>query len=273
MQITLARGSPGRIPGPASARMVHDISMPPRFLFLASRPEDEVADDEYASLLRLGDLREADLRRVRMEAGPLPDLDLDDFTGVVLGGSPFTSSIPHARKSATQRRVEEELEPLLAEILDRDMPFLGICYGVGSMGMVAGGVVDGTHREDTGPVTITLTGAGLADDVARVLPPAFEAFVGHTEAFRVPPPGSVVLAGSPTCPVQLLRIRRNILITQFHPEMGAASLAVRIRAYKHHGYFAPETAEHLIAGTAAVDVSAAHALVPAWLEHARRAGG
>lgn len=253
--------------------MRHHVPVSHRFLFLASRPEDEVADDEYASLLRLGDLREDELVRVRMEAGPLPDIDLDAVTGVVLGGSPFTSSIPHSRKSATQRRVEAELEPVLAEVLERDMPFLGICYGVGSMGMVAGGVVDSTYREDTGPVTVTLTGAGLADDVARALPPSFAAFVGHTEAFRFPPPGAAVLAGSATCPVQLLRLRRNVYITQFHPEMSHASLTVRIRAYKHHGYFAPETAEHLIAGTAGVDVSAAHALIPAWLEHARRAGG
>jgi GMP synthase (glutamine-hydrolysing) len=253
--------------------MRHHVPVPQRFLFLASRPEDEVADDEYDSLLRLGGLDEGELVRVRMEAGPLPDLDLDDWTGVVLGGSPFTASIPHSRKRADQRRVEAELEPVLAEILERDMPFLGICYGVGSMGMVAGGVVDGTYREDTGPVTVSLTEAGLADDVARVLPPRFAAFVGHTEAFRVPPPSSAVLAGSATCPVQLLRVRRNVYVTQFHPEMSHASLTVRIRAYKHHGYFAPETAEHLIADTAGVDVSAGHALIPAWLEHARRAAG
>lgn len=245
--------------------------MAQRFLFLASRPEDEVADDEYAALLWLSGLHESELVRVRMEAGPLPAIDLPSFAGVILGGSPFTASIPEARKTAPQRRVEAELEPLLAEILRRDQPFLGICYGVGAMGSVAGGVVDSTFREDTGPATITVTPEGRADAVTRVLPAQFQAFVGHTEAFRVPPPGGVVLARSAACPVQLLRLGKNIYITQFHPEMSPASLALRIRAYKHHGYFAPETAESLIAATAEVDVSAAHALLPAWVRHARSA--
>lgn len=242
------------------------------FLFLASRPEDEVADDEYESLLRFGDLREADLVRVRMETGPF-EVDLDRFAGVLLGGSPFTASIPHTRKSTNQRRVEAELEPILEEVLDRDLPFLGICYGVGSMGIVAGGVVDSTYREDTGPVTITLTDAGRADDVARTLPARFEAFVGHTEAFLKAPPRSQVLASAPTCPVQLVRLRRHVYITQFHPEMSNSSLATRIRAYRHHGYFKPEDADRLIDETAGVDVEAVHALLPAWVEHARRAVG
>lgn len=240
------------------------------FLFLASRSEDEVADDEYDSLLRRASLDETDLIRVRMETGPF-EVDLDRYAGVVLGGSPFTASIPHARKRANQRRVEAELEPVLEEVLDRDLPFLGICYGVGSMGIVAGGVVDSTYREDTGPVAIALTDAGLADDVARALPARFEAFVGHTEAFTTPPRRSQVLATSPACPVQFVRLRRHVYITQFHPEMSNASLATRIRAYRHHGYFAPEDADRLIRETAEVDVSAVHALLPAWVDHARRA--
>lgn len=253
--------------------MGHHISMGRPFLLLASRAEDEAADEEYASYLRLADLREHELLRVRLEAGPLPEVDLDRLGGIILGGSPFTGSLPHHRKSPTQRRVEAELEPLFADVLARDFPFLGVCYGVGSLGMMAGGVVDSTYREDTGAVTVTLTAAGRADDVARALPDAFSAFVGHTEAFRTPPPRSAVLATSSTCPVQLLRIGRNIHITQFHPEMSNSSLATRIRVYKHHGYFLPHDAERLIAATADVDVSEAHALLPAWVDHARHAVG
>ncbi|MFZ1287107.1 MAG: glutamine amidotransferase, partial [Candidatus Phosphoribacter sp.] len=49
------------------------------FLLLAIRAEDAAADDEYASILRLGGLAEGELRRVRMEQGPsgLADGSLD----------------------------------------------------------------------------------------------------------------------------------------------------------------------------------------------------
>src|SRR3712207_1370318 len=52
------------------------------FLLLASRPEDEAADDEYAAFLRATGLDEGRLRRIRLEAAPLPELDLDDYAEI-----------------------------------------------------------------------------------------------------------------------------------------------------------------------------------------------
>ena len=46
------------------------------FLLLASRAEDTAAEDEYAAYLRYGGLEERELHRVRLEAAPLPALDL-----------------------------------------------------------------------------------------------------------------------------------------------------------------------------------------------------
>ena len=48
------------------------------FLLLASRAEDVAADGEYEAFLRLTGLPRDRLRAIRMEAGPLPPLDLDD---------------------------------------------------------------------------------------------------------------------------------------------------------------------------------------------------
>ncbi len=55
------------------------------FLLLSSRPEDAAADDEYAAFLRHSGLAPDELRRIRMEAGPLPRLRLDDYSGVFVG--------------------------------------------------------------------------------------------------------------------------------------------------------------------------------------------
>ncbi|WP_344777495.1 glutamine amidotransferase [Nocardioides panacisoli] len=216
------------------------------FLLLATRAEDQAADGEYAAMLRASGLDERDLHRVRLEAGPMPRIDLDSYAGIVLGGGPFDSSDPEDSKSTTQRRVESELRSLLDEVVDRDFPFLGACYGVGTLGVHQGGVVDGTYAEPIGAVPVTLTDAGRSDPLLAGLPDTFEAFVGHKEACRDLPPTAVLLASSPACPVQMFRVRTNLYATQFHPELDVDGIVTRIRIYQHYGYYPPETMDEII---------------------------
>jgi len=114
------------------------------FLLLATRADDAVA--EYQAFLRFGGLSAAQLVRVRLESAPLeelvPGLDLGEYAGVILGGSPYTSSDPPAQKSPVQVRVEDELERLIGDVLKFDVPFLGACYGISTLGRYLGGVLD-----------------------------------------------------------------------------------------------------------------------------------
>lgn len=106
------------------------------FLLLATRAEDAAADDEYQAYLRYCGLKPEELVRIRLESGPLPPLELSDYSGVIVGGSPYTSSDPVEEKSADQIRVETELSSLLDRIVADDFPFLGgACYGVGTLGV------------------------------------------------------------------------------------------------------------------------------------------
>ena len=216
------------------------------FLLLSSRAEDEAADDEYAAFLRITGLAPEQLHRVRMEAAPLPRIDLDDYAGVFVGGSPFNSSDPAQLKSPVQHRVEAELRPLLDEIVARDFPFLGACYGIGTLGIHQGGTIDRTYGEPVGAVPVRLTRAGLDDPVLAGMPAEFEAFVGHKEACRILPPNAVLLADSPACPVQMFRIKQNLYATQFHPELDQGGILTRVRVYRHAGYFAPEEYDELV---------------------------
>ncbi len=223
------------------------------FLLLASRAEDVAADDEYAAFLRATGRSADQLQRIRLEAGPLPPLDLDDWSGILLGGGPFNSSDPAEGKSAVQRRVEAELRTLLDEVVARDFPFFGACYGIGTLGLHQGGVVDRTYGEPVGCVPIRLTPAGTADPVLAGMPEEFEALVGHKEACRVLPPAAVLLASSPACPVQMFRVGQNVYATQFHPELDVDGVVTRVRVYRDAGYFPPAEMEELIARlTAAV---------------------
>ena len=51
------------------------------FLLLSTRAEDLAADEEYAAFLRVTGLPPELLRRIRVEAAPLPPLVLDDYAG------------------------------------------------------------------------------------------------------------------------------------------------------------------------------------------------
>ncbi len=226
------------------------------FLLLATRPEDEAADLEYAAFRRFGGLAERELVRIRLDRDPLPALDLDAYSGVIVGGSPFNASDPAEEKSALQRRVEAELAGLLDVIVDRDVPFLGACYGVGTLGVHQGGVIDRTYGEPVGAVPVTLTEEGSADALFAAMPATFAAFVGHKEAVHTLPPDAVVLATSPDCPVQAFRVRENLYATQFHPELDVPGIVQRVQTYRHSGYFAPEELDDVIARVQRSDVSA-----------------
>jgi GMP synthase (glutamine-hydrolysing) len=217
------------------------------FLLLASRAEDAAADEEYELYLRYGGLAPGQLRRIRLEAAPLPDLDLSDYSAVIVGGSPFTSSDPSDHKSQTQHRVERELAVLLDRTVEQDFPFLGACYGVGTLGRHQGALIDRTFGEQLGGVEIELTQAGLADPLLHGMPQRFTAFTGHKEACTKLPSHAVLLASSRACPVHMFRIKQNLYATQFHPELDAEGLVTRIDIYRHAGYFPPESAEELMA--------------------------
>jgi len=240
------------------------------FLLLASRAEDDVADAEYAAFLRFGGLEERELHRVRLEAGPLPALDLGAWSGVVVGGSPFTSSDPEESKSPTQRRVELELDALVAEVVARGVPFLGACYGVGTLGRFRGGVVDRAYAEPVGPVEVHLSDAGRGDPLLAGLPTAFTAFVGHKEACRTLPTGATLLATSSSCPVQMFRVGAHAYATQFHPELDLAGVVHRVEVYRDAGYFAPHELEAVVARLGTVPVDHPHRILANFVEHYAR---
>jgi GMP synthase (glutamine-hydrolysing) len=215
------------------------------FLLLATRADDSAADNEYESFLAFSGLGERDLRRHRLEQRALGEVDLRDWSGILLGGGPFNYSDPEESKSPVQRRVEADLRALVENVIKADFPFLGACYGIGVIGSQQGAVIDRQYAEPVGPVTITLTREGQQDPLLGGLPTTFDAFGGHKEAVSKLPDHAVRLASSPACPVHAFRVGRHVYATQFHPELDVAGLCTRIDVYKHAGYFEPERADEL----------------------------
>jgi GMP synthase (glutamine-hydrolysing) len=215
------------------------------FLLLSVRGEDAAADDEYRAMMRFAGLDSTGLHRIRLTHQSLGRIDLADWSGIILGGGPYNVSDAADLKSETQQRVESELLPLIQRMVDQDFPFLGCCYGVGTLGLVVGATVDRRYTEPVGALTITVTPAGRSDPLFVDVPDIFDAYGGHKEAASELPPHVVNLASSDGCPVQAFRVGENVYATQFHPELDLDGICTRIDVYKDYGYFAPESAETL----------------------------
>jgi GMP synthase (glutamine-hydrolysing) len=225
------------------------------FVLLATRAEDLPADEEYALFLRYTGLAERDLMRIRLEAGPMPALELSALSGIFVGGGPFNASDPDERKSSVQHRVEAEFARLLLEVTAEDFPFLGACYGVGTVGTHLRATIDRTYTEPISIVPVTLTDEGAIDPLLTGIPRTFGAFVGHKEAISMLPHSATLLASSPSCPVQMFRVGRNVYATQFHPELDVEGISTRIHAYAEHGYFAADELDLTLAAVRTATVS------------------
>lgn len=240
------------------------------FLFLGTRAEDDVAQQEYDAVLAGCGLRADELVRVRLEQRPLGEVDLADWSGIILGGGPFNASDSEDVKSPAQRRAEADLRGLAARVIAADFPFLGACYGIGVLGGLRGGVVDRTHGEPIGALPVRLSADGQADPLFGVLPAEFAAYLGHKEAVSRLPEGAVLLASTDTCPVHAFRLGRNVYATQFHPELDAVAICDRIDAYGAHGYYQPHERESLKAAAREAMVTEPVRLLARFVElHAR----
>ncbi|XPP25961.1 MAG: glutamine amidotransferase [Leucobacter sp.] len=241
------------------------------FLLITTRDDEAAAAEEHASYCLLTGLLPEDLEWRRIEQAPLGEIELERYSGIILAGSPFTVSEPESAKSAEERRVEQELAVLLDEVIERDFPFLGICYGIGTIGSHQGARVDRTFGEPSQAARIRLTPEGLADPLLRELPPEFDAFVGHKEAIAEVPPHLTVLASSASCPVQAFRVGANVYATQFHPELDGTTFASRVRTYAGYGYYDPSELDTILQQVNTADVRASHMVLGRFVEEYARA--
>ena len=242
------------------------------FVLIATRPEDQVAETELASVLEFTGLDPADLIWARLDRDPFPDLPLDEVSGIILAGSPFTVSDPVETKSPQQVRAEREIFRVLDQVIEHDIPFLGACYGIGTLGTHQGAVIDRTHGEPIGAIEVTLTEEGARDPLIQEagLPRTFTGLVGHKEAVTSLPDHATVLVTGENCPVEMFRVGTRQYATQFHPEMDVPALIERARHYREHGYFAPEQMDEIFAALSEQTADQAPRLLRAFVTHFAR---
>ncbi|MBX4188546.1 glutamine amidotransferase, partial [Candidatus Saccharibacteria bacterium] len=111
------------------------------FVLLQTRPEAAAADNEYEAFRKFGGLNKNNLIRHRIHAGQMPELDFNDYSGIIIGGGPYCVTTDSSHKSPSQKACEADLRKLMVSVLQSDFPLLAACY-MGIVVEAAGGTLD-----------------------------------------------------------------------------------------------------------------------------------
>ena len=104
-------------------------------------------------------------------------------------------------------------------VVDRRMPYLGVCLGHQLLGDALGGRVGKAPQPEVGIMDVHLTDAARGDTLFSGIPPTSACLQWHGAAVLEPPPGASVLARSPVCEVQAMRVGSCAYGIQFHVEV------------------------------------------------------
>jgi GMP synthase (glutamine-hydrolysing) len=141
-----------------------------------------------------------------------PPPDLDGFDAAIVFG---------ADAQVDQEDALPWLRPekqAVRELLERDTPVLGVCFGSQLLAEAAGGVVRPSMHPEIGWHGVELLPEGRVDPLLGFLPTTFESLQYHSYEWLLPP-GAVALARSAVC-LQAFRLPdRPVWGVQFHPEV------------------------------------------------------
>lgn len=216
-------------------------------LYVCVRPQQGAAAAEYESFRTAMHLEPHQLVQLDLVRDTLPADAVEQYSGFVVGGSPFNVTDPESSKTEVQRRLESDLQTLAAAAAEARTSALFTCYGIGVVTRMLGGDVSRGFPEDTGPVQVHLTAAGQGDALMGALARTFTAVTAHKEGSSSVPPDAVLLATNDACPVQAYRLGDRLYATQFHPEPTTRAFTERMAVYRDDGYF-PASDYDVVAG-------------------------
>ena len=146
-----------------------------------------------------------------------------DYDAVLVFGGAM-----HADHEAQHPWLREE-KALLRDLMDREVPLLGVCLGAQLVAEAAGASARPASEPEIGWHEVEVTHEGAMDPVLGPLAPRFTAFQWHSYEFTLPP-GATPLARSPVC-LQAFRMG-NAMGIQFHAEVTGADAEAWIDDYR-----------------------------------------
>ncbi len=166
-----------------------------------------------------------------------PALILQPYQGVIFGGS-GDFDFDGGRLDTDAARVMsgvllERLRPLLDYLFCHDVPTLGICFGHQLLGTFAGAqVVCDAAQGKTKSHPVAIVPDRHNGSLLSGVPATFDGHYIHKDVLDRLPDGAELLGhGGDACRYSVLRYRKNIYTTQFHPELTFDDVLVRIDTF------------------------------------------
>lgn len=174
-----------------------------------------------------------------------PETLIAGYDGVILGGSGEFSLHANKDESETERKVAREilarLQPLIAHVLENDVPTLGVCFGHQLIAESRGGmIVSDSDQKKSGSHDVRLTSDGMSDVLFMGFPEQFVAQYGHKDSVTSLPQRATLLAVGDSCKFSALRYGSHVYTVQFHPEMTREDTILR---FKNSPGYLPEGME------------------------------
>ena len=135
----------------------------------------------------------------------------------------------HADQEDEHPWLREE-KALLADLIERGVPLLGVCLGAQLLAQAAGGVARRAREPEIGWHRVEVTQEGRDDPLLAPLSPRFTAFQWHSYEFSLPP-DATALATSPVC-LQAFRLAGPAWGIQFHAEVSSDDAEAWIDDYR-----------------------------------------
>jgi GMP synthase (glutamine-hydrolysing) len=153
----------------------------------------------------------ADLETWLVADEPSPPSDLRDYAAVLTFGGAM-----HADQESEHAWLAAE-KRLLAELLERGVPLLGVCLGAQLVAEAGGAPVRRAPAPEIGWCAVETTTHAVDDPLLGPLAPGFAALEWHSYEFGLPE-RAVPLASSDVC-LQAFRLGETAWGIQFHAEV------------------------------------------------------
>lgn len=201
-----------------------------KILLMQIRDDELTRLEEFDEFVRYGKLQPEQVSV--LDVFKMPAFEpacLEGYDALFVGGS-SDASVTQPEKYPFVKSAQR----LLTYCLAQNIPVFASCFGFQvAIAALGGTVIVDKPNMEMGTYPLWLTAAAADDLLFHDVPDGFWAVSGHKERAIALPESAVLLAYSDRCPYHAFKVQNKPFYGfQFHPEVDAADLAVRITRYQ-----------------------------------------